>query len=152
MPRDLPIGNGQLLINFDAEYRIRDVYYPFVGKENHAGGHVFRFGVMVNQKFRWVGKQEGWEIQLGYEADTLLTQVRLHHKELGVTLHLQDCVDFHESLMVPGDLGESGFEDWPGSTADWLPRARAELDQLDWRPMGAGFWLRLAHDGRTTGT
>ena len=100
MPRDLPIGNGQLLINFDSEYRIRDIYYPFVGKENHAGGHVFRFGVMVNQKFRWVGLREGWDIKLGYEADTLLTQVTLSHQELGVTLHLSDCVDFHESLMV----------------------------------------------------
>ncbi len=59
---------------------------------------------------------------------------------------------FHESLMVPGDLGESGFEDWQGSAADWLPRAQAELDQLDWQPMGAGFWLRSADDGRTPAT
>lgn len=100
MPRDLPIGNGHLLINFDAEYRIRDVYYPFVGKENHAGGHVFRFGVMCNQKFRWVGKKEGWEIQLGYESDTLLTQVKLHHPELQISLHISDCVDFHEALLI----------------------------------------------------
>ncbi|MFO0655599.1 MAG: glycoside hydrolase family 15 protein [Polyangia bacterium] len=99
MPRDLPIGNGHLLFNFDSEYRIRDVYYPFVGKENHAGGHVFRFGVMCNQKFRWVGKKEGWDIQLGYESDTLLTDVKLHHPELGLSLHVSDCVDFHEALL-----------------------------------------------------
>ena len=68
MPRDLPIGNGHLLFNFDSEYRIRDVYYPFVGKENHAGGHVFRFGVMCNQKFRWVGKKEGWDISFDMKA------------------------------------------------------------------------------------
>ena len=44
MPRDLPIGNGHFLINFDADHRIRDIYYPYVGKENHAGGFPFRFG------------------------------------------------------------------------------------------------------------
>ena len=34
MPRDLPIGNGSLMINFDHEYNIRDVYYPHVGQDN----------------------------------------------------------------------------------------------------------------------
>jgi hypothetical protein len=71
MPRDLPIGNGHLLINFDADFRIRDIYYPFVGKENHAGGHPFRFGVMVDKDFRWVGRAEGWQIELAYEPGRL---------------------------------------------------------------------------------
>lgn len=52
-----------------------------------------------------------------------------------------------EGLMVPGDLGETGFEDWSGSPADWLGRSLAELGRLGWRPMGAGFWLRLTERG-----
>ena len=100
MPRDLPIGNGQLLINFDADYRIRDIYYPYVGKENHAGGYPFRFGVMVGNTFRWVGRSEGWDIRLGYEPDTLITCVTLRHPELGVTLTVRDCVDFHENVFL----------------------------------------------------
>lgn len=36
MPRDLPLGNGRLLINFDQNYNIRDIYYPYVGKANHS--------------------------------------------------------------------------------------------------------------------
>ena len=100
MPRDLPIGNGQLLINFDADYRIRDIYYPFVGKENHAGGYPFRFGVMVGKQFRWVGRGDGWELELAYEPDTLITCVKLTHQELGVTLTVRDCVDFHETIFL----------------------------------------------------
>ena len=34
MPKDIPVGNGNLLLNFDLHYRIRDVYYPWVGQEN----------------------------------------------------------------------------------------------------------------------
>ena len=94
MPRDLPIGNGHLLINFDADHRIRDIYFPFVGKENHAGGHPFRFGIMVGNKFRWVGREYGWSIHSLYEPDTLVTQVQLTHPELGVSLCLRDAVDF----------------------------------------------------------
>ena len=45
MPRDIPVGNGSLLVVFDADYTIRDLYYPRVGKENHALGNPCRFGV-----------------------------------------------------------------------------------------------------------
>ena len=51
---------------------------------------------------------------------------------------------FSSDLMVPGDLGETGFEDWTGSPDDWERRAVADLERLNWNPMGDGFWLRLA--------
>ncbi len=45
MPRDIPVGNGKLLVTFDHQYQIRDVYFPHVGQENHAGAGPCRFGV-----------------------------------------------------------------------------------------------------------
>ena len=51
MPRDIPIGNGSLLITFDKDYRIRDIYFPNIGMENHTEGHPFRFGVWVDGCF-----------------------------------------------------------------------------------------------------
>ncbi len=103
MPRDLPIGNGQLLINFDADHRIRDVYYPYVGKENHAGGHPFRFGIMVGGPggtFSWISRENGWDIESLYETDSLVTRVRASHPGLRVSLLIHDCVDFHETVFI----------------------------------------------------
>ncbi len=37
MPRDLPLGNGKLLLNFDKHYNLRDIYWPHVGQELHTG-------------------------------------------------------------------------------------------------------------------
>ena len=37
MARDLLIGNGSLVLGFDAAYRLADFYFPHVGLENHAG-------------------------------------------------------------------------------------------------------------------
>lgn len=54
---------------------------------------------------------------------------------------------FVDGLAVPGELGESGFEDWLGSPSEWLVRAQLELERLKWKPMGAGFWLRLTESG-----
>jgi len=45
MPRDLPLGNGSLLLTFDRNYQIRDIYYPHVGSENHSNGFPFRVGI-----------------------------------------------------------------------------------------------------------
>src|SRR5438046_7106679 len=51
MPRDLPISNGNLMINFDHEYNIRYVYYPHVGQDNQTVGDVSFFGVWCDGKF-----------------------------------------------------------------------------------------------------
>jgi GH15 family glucan-1,4-alpha-glucosidase len=73
MPRDIPVGNGRLLICFDQNYCIRDLYYPHVGQENHIRGHFFRLGVWVENQFSRVGP--GWKRDLRYLPDTLVTQV-----------------------------------------------------------------------------
>lgn len=97
MPRDIPVGNGDLLITFDRHYRIRDLFYPYVGRYNHSLGHVQRFGVWADGKFAWVEDDE-WEREVRYKADTLVTDVRLVHKGLELELHCADAVDFHEPV------------------------------------------------------
>ena len=99
MPRDIPVGNGSLLINFDADYRVRDLYWPHVGQENHTNGHPFHFGVWVDGQFRWVDDSR-WQRTLAYEADTLVTTVTLVHPDLGLKLVCRDAVDFHENLFL----------------------------------------------------
>ena len=48
MPRDIPVGNGSLLVTYDNLYQIRDIFYPHVGQENHAGAGPCRFGVYTD--------------------------------------------------------------------------------------------------------
>jgi hypothetical protein len=55
---------------------------------------------------------------------------------------------YGDGLMVPGDLGERGFEAWLGNHADWLERDRMDLERLEWQPMNEGHWLRLTEHGR----
>ena len=51
MPRDLPIGNGNVLIAFDRDYLLREFCFPHVGEENHTVGENFRFGVFADGQF-----------------------------------------------------------------------------------------------------
>src|SRR5437868_7284363 len=92
MPRDLPVGNGTVLVNFDADYNVRDIYFPFVGKENQTVGHVNRFGVWVDGQCSWVGPD--WKMQRQYIAETLVTDVLLTNERLGLELIVHDAVEF----------------------------------------------------------
>lgn len=99
MPRDLPIGNGSLLVTFDGSYQLRDLYWPHVGLENHTDGHVFRFGVWVDGQFRWLD-HPGWTRRLRYDHETLVTDVGLAHPDLQLELVCRDAVDFHQNLYL----------------------------------------------------
>ena len=99
MPRDLPLGNGSLLINFDHTYQIRDIYWPHVGQENHTSGRVCRLGVWVNNRFSWLD-EGSWKRKMVYGKDALVTEVSLENKDLGIRLLIRDGVDFHENLLV----------------------------------------------------
>jgi glucoamylase len=78
MARDIPIGNGRLLVNFDRQYHIRDICFPHVGKENHTDGHRFGMGVWADGRFSWV--HDTWEIAQEYDSETLATHVVLENR------------------------------------------------------------------------
>ncbi|HVA25764.1 MAG TPA: glycoside hydrolase family 15 protein, partial [Chloroflexota bacterium] len=99
MPRDLPVGNGRLLLNFDSSYFIRDFYYPHVGMENQTLGRPSRFGVWVDGQFAWIDNPE-WQKELAYEEDTLVTDVRLLNERLQLRLRCHDVVDFDRDVYM----------------------------------------------------
>ena len=98
MPKDLPVSNGNLLLNFDSDYRIRDIYFPHVGQENHSHGHPSRFGVWADGCFSWIG--DGWTRDLRYRDDSLVTNVTLRRDPLGLELRCCDAVDFDLDIYL----------------------------------------------------
>ncbi|HSV13038.1 MAG TPA: glycoside hydrolase family 15 protein [Tepidisphaeraceae bacterium] len=105
MPRDIPVGNGHLLVTFDNKYQMRDVYFPHVGQENHAGAGPCRFGVHSDipgtrkHGLFWT-TSDGWTIRQRYLRDTLTTSVSLDHGGLRLALYCNDTVDFHRNILV----------------------------------------------------
>jgi oligosaccharide amylase len=98
MPRDIPVGNGKLLVCFDKQYNIRDLYFPHVGQENHVMGEYCRMGVWVDDQFSWIGP--GWNLEMTYMEDSSVTQVALYNKGMELLLNCSDAVDFHENIYI----------------------------------------------------
>jgi len=97
MPRDLPVGNGSVLVAFDKNSLLREFHFPYVGEENHTE-EPFRFGVWVNDQFSWV--PDGWEVRNNYLDDTLVTNVELLHNGLGIRIWVNDLVDFAQNIYL----------------------------------------------------
>jgi GH15 family glucan-1,4-alpha-glucosidase len=99
MPRDLPLANGHLLVNFDASYNLRDIYWPHVGERNHTQGHINHTGIWVAGEFAWFDAPE-WQRELVYEPTTLVTAVALKHPTLNITVFCTDVVDFDRDIFL----------------------------------------------------
>ncbi len=98
-----------MLVTFDELYRVRDLYFPHVGQENHAGGGPCRFGVWADlpapstddrRRNRLYWTDQGWRIERKYQPDTLATDVTLAHDGLQLKLRCCDVVDFHRPVLV----------------------------------------------------
>lgn len=98
MPRDIPVGNGSLLIAFDSHYRLADFYFPHVGMENHAAAR-FRFGAWADGVLQWIEGPQ-WQKSLGYLRDTLVTDVTCDNDEMGLKLRCHDAVDSDSNVYV----------------------------------------------------
>ncbi|WP_096201266.1 glycoside hydrolase family 15 protein [Bacillus sp. FJAT-45350] len=97
MPRELVVGNGNLLVNIDRNLHVRDIYFPFVGQQNHVQGHPNRIGVWIDGTFSWLNSSD-WSIQTNYHTDSLVTYSKAIHHELQIALIVEEGV--HQKDMV----------------------------------------------------
>lgn len=100
MPREIVLGNGELLVNLDSHLSIRDIYYPYVGWANHVGGYRCRIGIWTaDAGLAWLG-DSGWERQIGYSADALVTDCTLRHSGQRLRLYLAQAVLYDKNIFV----------------------------------------------------
>lgn len=98
MPREIVLGNGKTTICLDSRMRIRDIFYPNVGLENHLSGHEFKVGVWSDQKFDWIG--ENWEIVMKYLPDTLIGKYLAKSRDLEIGLEMNDAIHNFYNLFL----------------------------------------------------
>ena len=99
MSRSLVLGNGNILVCFDEKAQVRDMYFPYVGLENHVGGkYKHRIGVWTEDKMRWF--DEGWNITIQSEEDAPVSSVLAKHNELNIELRLSDVVYNEKNIFI----------------------------------------------------
>src|SRR5215469_351552 len=168
MPRDLPIGNGHLLVNFDARYNLRDLYWPHVGLHNQTDGHISHSGIWVEGRFSWFDA-DGWQRDLRYEEDSLVTRVVLTNDDLQLSIECADGVDFDRDILIrrmrvtnradrPREVRLFFHHDWHigesegGDTVAYRPTVRALVAYKDQCTILVGGLFGGARAGEGRGT
>jgi GH15 family glucan-1,4-alpha-glucosidase len=96
MVRHLSLGNGSLLVNLDDSLRLRDLYFPYAGQENHVQGRKHRIGIQANG-FSWI---EDWDTAPRYRQDTILGESTARNEMEGLEMVFRDTVECEKNVFL----------------------------------------------------
>ena len=98
LPRNILLSNGCFAVTLDSKAQIRDFYFPYVGLENHAVGHPFRFGVWVDGKFEWIDGD--WDVAMTYMPETLAGRYRITQPQMGFEMEVNDAIHHTQNIFL----------------------------------------------------
>lgn len=95
MARAVMLGNGSLTVGLDEHGLVHDFYYPYVGLENltTARSVHHKIGIWIEGQFSWADSGT-WDISADFQADALVSQIRMTSSEFQVELLFSDFVDY----------------------------------------------------------
>lgn len=100
MPKSLTVGNGNILVCMDDHAQVRDFFFPYVGLENHLGGHLkHRVGAYSEGDLRWFD-DDSWSISVNCKTSSLAGDVSAYNDKLGVSIHLHDAVYNERNIFL----------------------------------------------------
>lgn len=111
MPRALTLGNGQFLVCLDEFGFVRDLYYPYVGLENHVSGEKHRIGIQVDNRFSWID-DGSWDITIGYKPETMVGYLVCKNPGLGVSVVMED-IAYNETTVFLRQVDVYNHTDHP---------------------------------------
>lgn len=101
MAKSFVLGNGRLTVGLDKYGQVYDLYFPYVGLENHMNGpYVNKVGIWVNDRFSWID-DGSWEITyLNFHHNSVASQIDLVNNELGLKLTFKDEVYNEKDIFL----------------------------------------------------
>ncbi len=100
MPKSLALGNGNMLICLDKDAQVRDLFFPYVGLENHVGSsYVHRIGVWVDGDMRWLS-HSSWDVSVNCNKDALVSNIKAVNTDLNIDIAFSDVVYNEKNIFL----------------------------------------------------
>ncbi len=97
--RSYTLGNGSLLVGVDARAQMRDLYFPYIGRENHVSGRTHRIGVFVDGAMHWT-ESDSWQMTTTMMHDTMVGTAEGVLSGKGVRLSVRDAVYNEQNIFL----------------------------------------------------
>ncbi|MFB6181909.1 MAG: glycoside hydrolase family 15 protein [Candidatus Magasanikbacteria bacterium] len=100
MAKPIVLANGNYSICMDYRGRISDIYYPYIGLENHINSkHVNKIGVWVDGDLRWF-EDGSWDFDIGYKKGRMVSDIEAINSDLGIKIKFHDVVYNEKDVLV----------------------------------------------------
>ncbi len=97
---EIVLGNGKTLIGIDKNAELRDLYFPFVGLENHVGGNFrHRVGVFAEGKMSWLS-DSAWKIDMSSGRETMSGEIIALNEDIGVEIRFEDVLYNEKNIFM----------------------------------------------------
>lgn len=101
MARPIVLSNGELHVGLNNYGVVHDLYYPYVGFENHSAGAGLRhkIGVYIDGDISWTD-DGNWSFSFSYPHTALIGHTVATNDKLGIILEFDDAVDAEMSVLI----------------------------------------------------
>lgn len=101
MARPVVLSNGELHVGLNNYGMVHDLYYPYVGFENHSAGAGLRhkIGVYADGRISWTDDGT-WTFSFSYPHTALIGSTIARNDNLGIMLEFDDFVDAEMSAFI----------------------------------------------------
>jgi len=101
MAKSLVFGNGRLHVGLNESGLVHDLYFPYIGLENHLPPHglAHKIGVFVDGKVSWLD-EPGWVTSAHYHDGTMIGETIATNETIGIRIELTDAVDRKLNMFV----------------------------------------------------
>lgn len=100
MARSLVLGNGNLALTMDHHGQVRDLFYPYVGQDNHLSeSNLHRLGVWVDGNFSWL-KDPDWQTHIECSTKSLAGTLTKLNSSLGIKITFFDSVYNEKDIFI----------------------------------------------------
>ncbi len=99
--RPIVLSNGELHVGLNKYGVVHDLYYPYVGYENHSAGTGLRhkIGVYIDGEISWTD-DDTWTFDFRYPHNALVGHTTARNERLGIILEFTDTVDAEMSVLI----------------------------------------------------
>jgi len=100
--RPIVLSNGELHVGLNKFGVVHDLYYPYVGFENHSAGTGLRHkvGVYVDGEVSWTDSDPAWTFDFRYPHNALIGHTVAKNDRIGIMLEFDDTVDAEMSVLI----------------------------------------------------
>lgn len=101
MSRPVVLSNGRMLVGLNQFGFVHDLYYPYIGLENHVTARLphHKIGIWVDGTFSWIDSI-GWQRTVDFDSDALVSNIAFINDSLGIKIFVNDCVDAEHNVLI----------------------------------------------------